>query len=148
MLKELNEYIIESGACNDISQYDDTKYIQLPEEHQQQIVNSMNSGDVPLRKASECPAKRLLLHFANTMLFVNSDTIDADATYDVYLAQGSNSSDDEMMSYTYTSFSLDNDYQPKLISHNSVNKVDEKQLWEEIHAAMLTLRGFMSAISE
>ena len=148
MLKELNKYIIESGACNDISQYDDTKYIQLPEEHQQQIVNSMNSSEVPMRKASECPAKRLLLHFANTMLFVNSDTIDADAVYDVYLAQGSSSSDDEIPSYTYTSFSLDNDYQPKLISHSSDNKVDEKQLWEEIHAAMLTLRGFMSAISE
>jgi hypothetical protein len=148
MLKELNKYIIESGACNDISQYDDTKYIQLPEEHQQQIVNSMNSSEVPMRKASECPAKRLLLHFANTMLFVNSDTIDADAVYDVYLAQGSSSNDDEILSYTYTSFSLDNDYQPKLISHSSDNKVDEKQLWEEIHAAMLTLRGFMSAISE
>jgi hypothetical protein len=148
MLKELNKYIIESGACNDISQYDDTKYIQLPEEHQQQIVNSMNSSEVPMKKASECPAKRLLLHFANTMLFVNSDTIDADAVYDVYLAQGSSSSDDEILSYTYTSFSLDNDYQPKLISHSSDNKVDEKQLWEEIHAAMLTLRGFMSAISE
>ena len=148
MLKELNKYIIESGACNDISQYDDTKYIQLPEEHQQQIVNSMNSSEVPMRKASDCPAKRLLLHFANTMLFVNSDTIDADAVYDVYLAQGSSSNDDEILSYTYTSFSLDNDYQPKLISHSSDNKVDEKQLWEEIHAAMLTLRGFMSAISE
>jgi hypothetical protein len=148
MLKELNEYIIESGDCNDISQYDDTKYIQLPEEHQQQIVNSMNSGEVPMKKASECPAKRLLLHFANTLLFVNSDTVDTDAIYDVYLAQGSNSSDDEMMGYTYTSFSLDNDYQPKLISHSSDDKVDEKQLWGEIHTAMLTLRGFMSAISE
>ena len=148
MLKELNQYITENGAGNDISHYDDTKYIQLPEEHQQHIVNSMNSGDVPLKKASECPAKRLLLHFANTMLFVNSDTIDTDAIYDVYLAQGSNSSNDEMMGYTYTSFSLDNDYQPKLISHSSDDKVDEKQLWEEIHAAMLTLRGFMSAISE
>ena len=148
MLKELNEFIIESGGCNDISQYDDTKYIQLPEEHRQQFVDAMNSGEVPMRKASECPAKRLLLHFANTVLFVNNDTQDSDAIYDVYLAQGSDSSDDSEMGYTYTAFSLDNDYQPKLISHTGNSKADEKQLWEEIHAAMLTLRGFMSAISE
>ena len=148
MLKELNEYIIESGADNDISHYEDTKYIQLPEEHQQQIFDSMNSGEAPIRKASECPAKRLLLHFANTMLFVNSDTVDADAIYDVYLAQGSNVGTNETLSYTYTSFSLDDDYQPKLVSHSSDNTVDEKQLWVEIHTAMLTLRGFMSAISE
>jgi hypothetical protein len=148
MLKELNEYIIESGACNDISQYDDTKYIQLPDEHRQNIINVMNSGKVPIRKASECPAKRLLLHFANTMLFVNGDTVDTGAIYDVYLARGSDPSTDEMASYTYTSFSLDNDYQSKLISHSSDNKVDEKQLWEEIHTAMLTFKGFMSAISE
>lgn len=148
MLKELNEYIIESGACNDISHYDDTKYIQLPDEHRQNIVDAMNNGEVPMKKASECPAKRLLLHFANTLLFVNSETVDSEAVYDVYLAQGSNSSNDEMLSYTYTSFSLDNDYQPKLISHSSDNKLDEKQLWGDIHTAMLTLRGFMSAISE
>ena len=63
MLKELNEYITESGSFNDISQYDDTKYIQLPEELRQQFVDAMNNGEVPMRKASECPAKRLLLHF-------------------------------------------------------------------------------------
>ena len=108
----------------------------------------MNNGEVPMKKASECPAKRLLLHFANTLLFVNSETVDSEAVYDVYLAQGSNSSNDEMLSYTYTSFSLDNDYQPRLISHSSDNKLDEKQLWGDIHTAMLTLRGFMSAISE
>jgi len=145
MLKELNEYIIESGACNDISQYEDTKYIQLPDEHRQNIVDAMNNGEVPTRKASECPAKRLLLHFAKTMLFVNSDTIDNDVVYDVYLAQGSNLDEDNDI--IYTSFSLDNDYQPKLISHSG-SQADDKQLWEDIHTAMLTLRGFMSAISE
>jgi len=56
MFKELNEYIIDSGACNDISQYDDTKYIQLADEYRQNIINAMNSGEVPIRKASKCPA--------------------------------------------------------------------------------------------
>jgi len=148
MLKELNEYITESGSFNDISQYDDTKYIQLPEEHRQQFVDAMNNGEVPMRKASECPAKRLLLHFSNTILFVNSDTQDDDAIYDVYLGQSSDSQSDEEAKYTFTAFSLDNDYQPKLISHSTKGKHDETQLWEDIHAAMLTLRGFMSAISE
>ena len=101
MLKELNEYIIESGACNDISHYDDTKYIQLPDEHRQNIVDAMNNGEVSMKKASECPAKRLLLHFANTLLFVNSETVDSEAVYDVYLAQGSNSSNDEMLWQRY-----------------------------------------------
>ena len=145
MLKELNEYIIESGACNDISHYEDTKYIQLPDEHRQKIVDAMNNGEVAIRKASECPAKRLLLHFANTMLFVNSDTVDSNAVYDVYLAQGSNLKKDGETSYT--SFSLDDKYQPTLISHSG-SQTDDKQLWKDIHTAMLTLRGFMSAISE
>ena len=148
MLKELNEFIIESGGCNDISQYDDTKYIQLPEEHRQQFVDAVNNGEVPMRKASECPAKRLLLHFGSTVLFVNSDTDNSDAVYTVYLAQGSDSINDSDISYTYTAFSLDNDYQPKLISHSGNSNANDMQLWEDIHAAMLTLRGFMSAISE
>ena len=147
MLKELNEFIIENNG-NDVGQYDDTKYIQLPDEHRQQFVDAMNNGEVPLRKASECPAKRLLLHFGSTVLFVNSDTDKEDAVYDVYLAQGSDSVNDSETSYTYTAFSLDNDYQPKLISHSGNSNADDMQLWEDIHAAMLTLRGFMSAISE
>ena len=105
----------------------------------------MNNGEVAIRKASECPAKRLLLHFANTMLFVNSDTVDSNAVYDVYLAQGSNLKKDGETSYT--SFSLDDKYQPTLISHSG-SQTDDKQLWKDIHTAMLTLRGFMSAISE
>ena len=148
MLKELNKFIIESGGCNDIGQYEDTKYIQLPEEHRQQFVDAMNNGEVPMRKASECPAKRLLLHFGETVLFVNSDTNETDSIYDVYLAQGSDSRDESEEGFTFTAFSLDNDYQPKLISHSGNSKSDDKQLWEDIHAAMLTLRGFMSAISE
>ena len=147
MLKKLNEYIVGSGACNDISQYDDTKYIQIPEDNRIRIIEAMNNAKVPIKKASECPAKRLLLHFSNTMLFVNSDTINKDAIYEVYLAQESYSKENDEVSYIYTSFSLDNDYQPKLISHSG-SKNNDKKLWEKIHTAMLTLRGFMSAISE
>jgi len=38
------------------------------------------------------------------MLFVNGDTVDTGAIYDVYWAQNSDPSTDEMASFTYTSF--------------------------------------------
>jgi len=145
MLKELNEYIINSGALNDISKYPDTKYIKVEQKEKLEIIASLKKNKINTKQASDCPANRIILDFSNSIIFINKDTAKKDAIYEVYLLQ-KNTYKKNQKKYIFTCFYLDDNYHPNLVSHNSSVKED-KTIWDKIHQDILALRGFMSAIS-
>jgi len=87
MLKELIEYIKEYEGDNELGDYLDTRYVRLTEQHYDQIASAMSDGELELKKSSKCPAERFFLHFNETILFVNKQTEDESAVYDVELVQ-------------------------------------------------------------
>ena len=154
MLKELIEYIKEGQTGSDIDNYLDSKYIHLTDAHYDQIAGAMSQGELSLKKASDCPAERFFLHFNETILFVNKSNQGQHSIYDVELVNDTNDSIDkvdesDLKNLVFVSFSINDDFHPTLIKHESINKVlDEQEKKQIMQSVMPVLRGFMSAISD
>ena len=108
MLKELIEYIKEYEGDNDLGDYLDTRYVRLTDQHYDQIASAMSDGELELKKSSSCPAERFFLHFNETILFVNKQTQDPSATYDVEMVENQGEAEDTS-DLLFASFSLSDD---------------------------------------
>ena len=128
MLKELIEYIKEYEGENDLGDYLDTRYIRLTDQHHDQIASSMSEGELTPKKASNCPAERFFLHFNETILFVNKLTEDPNSIYgrrDGFKMEDSLNESKELI---FASFSLDDDYTPKLKNRKVSGKTADENL--------------------
>ena len=148
MLKELIEYIKEHEGDNELGDYLDTRYVRLTDEHYGQIAGAMTEGELEPKKSSKCPAERFFLHFNETILFVNKQTEESSAIYDVEMVQNESESDDSM-ELLFASFSIDDGYVPSLKKRVSNGKTEDEN---QQHIVMLSvipiLKGFMVAITE
>ena len=148
MLKELIEYIKEYEGENDLGDYLDTRYIRLTDQHHDQIASSMSEGELTPKKASNCPAERFFLHFNETILFVNKLTEDPNSIYDVEMVQNEDPLN-ESKELIFASFSLDDDYTPKLKNRKMSGKtVDENLQQLTMLSVMPIVIGFMVAITD
>ena len=148
MLKELIEYIKEYEGENDLGDYLDTRYIRLTDQHHDQIASSMSEGELTPKKASNCPAERFFLHFNKTILFVNKLTEDPNSIYDVEMVQNEDSLN-ESKELIFASFSLDDDYTPKLKNRKVSGKTADENLQQlTMLSVMPIVIGFMVAITD
>ncbi len=148
MLKELIEYIKEYEGENDLGDYLDTRYIRLTDQHHDQIASSMSEGELTPKKASNCPAERFFLHFNETILFVNKLTEDPKSIYDVEMVQNEDPSN-ESKELIFASFSLDDDYTPKLKNRTMSGKNSDENLQQlTMLSVMPIVIGFMVAITD
>ena len=148
MLKELIEYIKEYEGESDLGDYLDTRYIRLTDQHHDQIASSMSEGELTPKKASNCPAERFFLHFNETILFVNKLTEDPNSIYDVEMVQNEDSLN-ESKELTFASFSLDDDYTPKLKNRKVSGKTADENLQQlTMLSVMPIVIGFMVAITD
>lgn len=148
MLKELIEYIKEYEGENDLGDYLDTRYIRLTDQHHDQIASSMSEGELTPKKASNCPAERFFLHFNETILFVNKLTEDPNSIYDVEMVQNEDPLN-ESKELIFASFSLDDDYTPKLKNRTMSGKNSDENLQQlTMLSVMPIVIGFMVAITD
>ena len=148
MLKELIEYIKEYEGENDLGDYLDTRYIRLTDQHHDQIASSMSEGELTPKKASNCPAERFFLHFHETILFVNKLTEDPNSIYDVEMVQNEDPLN-ESKELIFASFSLDDDYTPKLKNRTMSGKTADENLQQlTMLSVMPIVIGFMVAITD
>lgn len=148
MLKELIEYIKEYEGDNDLGDYLDTRYIRLTDQHHDQIASSMSEGELTPKKASNCPAERFFLHFNETILFVNKLTEDPNSIYDVEMVQNEDPLN-ESKELIFASFSLDDDYTPKLKNRKVSGKTADENLQQlTMLSVMPIVIGFMVAITD
>ena len=148
MLKELIEYIKEYEGENDLGDYLDTRYIRLTDQHHDQIASSMSEGELTPKKASNCPAERFFLHFNETILFVNKLTEDPNSIYDVEMVQNEDPLN-ESKELIFASFSLDDDYTPKLKNRTMSGKTADENLQQlTMLSVMPIVIGFMVAITD
>ena len=148
MLKELIDYIKEYEGDNELGDYLDTRYVRLTDQHYDQIASAMNEGELDLKKSSKCPAERFFLHFNETILFVNKQTEESSAVYDIELVQNKGESD-ESMELLFASFSIDDDYAPSIKKRVASGKTeDENQQHLVMQSVIPILKGFMVAITD
>ena len=148
MLKELIEYIKEYEGENDLGDYLDTRYIRLTDQHHDQIASSMSEGELTPKKASNCPAERFFLHFNETILFVNKLTEDPNSIYDVEMVQNEDPLN-ESKELIFASFSLDDDYTPKLKNRKMSDRTADENLQQlTMLSVMPIVIGFMVAITD
>lgn len=148
MLKELIDYIKEYEGNNELGDYLDTRYVRLTDQHYDQIASAMNEGELDLKKSSKCPAERFFLHFNETILFVNKQTEESSAVYDIELVQNEGESD-ESMELLFASFSIDDDYAPSIKKRVASGKTeDENQQHLVMQSVIPILKGFMVAITD
>ena len=148
MLKELIEYIKEYEGDNELGDYLDTRYVRLTEQHYDQIASAMSEGELESKNSSNCPAERFFLHFNETILFVNKQTEEPSAVYDIEMVQNEGESDDSM-ELLFASFSIDDDYSPLLKKRVSSDKtVDENYQQLVMQSVIPILKGFMVAITD
>ena len=148
MLKELIEYIKEHEGDNELGDYLDTRYVRLTDQHYDQIASAMNEGELEPKNSSKCPAERFFLHFNETILFVNKQTEQENAVYDVEMVQNEGESDDSM-ELLFASFSIDDDYAPSLKKRVTSGKTaDENEQQLLIQSVIPILKGFMVAITD
>ena len=148
MLKELIDYIKEYEGDNELGDYLDTRYVRLTDQHYDQIASAMNEGELDLKKSSKCPAERFFLHFNDTILFVNKQTEESSAVYDIELVQNEGESD-ESMELLFASFSIDDDYAPSIKKRVASGKTeDENQQHLVMQSVIPILKGFMVAITD
>ena len=148
MLKELIDYIKEYEGDNELGDYLDTRYVRLTDQHYDQIASAMNEGELDLKKSSKCPAERFFLHFNETILFVNKQTEESSAVYDIELVQNEGESD-ESLELLFASFSIDDDYVPSIKRRVASGKTeDENQQHLVMQSVIPILKGFMVAITD
>ena len=148
MLKELIEYIKEYEGDNELGNYLDTRYVRLTEQHYDQIASAMSEGELESKNSSNCPAERFFLHFNETILFVNKQTEEASAVYDIEMVQNEGESDDSM-ELLFASFSIDNDYSPLLKKRVTSGKTADENYQQLVMQSVIPiLKGFMVAITD
>jgi hypothetical protein len=148
MLKELIEYIKEYEGDNELGDYLDTRYVRLTDQHYDQIASAMSEGELGLKNSSKCPAQRFFLHFNETILFVNKQTQNSSAVFDVEMVQNEGESEDSV-ELLFASFSIDDDYTPSLKKRVSSGKTeDENQQQLAMLSVIPILKGFMVAITD
>ena len=148
MLKELIEYIKEYEGDNELGDYLDTRYVRLTEQHYDQIASAMSEGELGSKNSSNCPAERFFLHFNETILFVNKQTEEPSAVYDIEMVQNEGESDDSM-ELLFASFSIDNDYSPLLKKRVTSGKTADENYQQLVMQSVIPiLKGFMVAITD
>jgi hypothetical protein len=148
MLKELIEYIKEYEDDNELGDYLDTRYVRLTDQHYDQIASAMSDGELELKKSSSCPAERFFLHFNETILFVNKQTENPDASYDVEMVENQGELDDSS-DLLFASFSLSDDYTPSLKKRASSGKTEDENHQQLVMLSVIPiLKGFMVAITD
>ena len=148
MLKELIEYIKEYEGDNELGDYLDTRYVRLTEQHYDQIASAMSEGELESKNSSNCPAERFFLHFNETILFVNKQTEEASAVYDIEMVQNEGESE-ESMELLFASFSIDDDYSPLLKKRVASGKTADENYQQLVMQSVIPiLKGFMVAITD
>ena len=148
MLKELIEYIKEYEGDNELGDYLDTRYVRLTEQHYDQIASAMSEGELESKNSSNCPAERFFLHFNETILFVNKQTEELSAVYDIEMVQNEGESDDSM-ELLFASFSIDDDYSPLLKKRVTSGKTADENYQQLVMQSVIPiLKGFMVAITD
>ena len=148
MLKELIEYIKEYEGDNELGDYLDTRYVRLTEQHYDQIASAMSEGELESKNSSNCPAERFFLHFNETILFVNKQTEEPSAVYDIEMVQNEGESDDSM-ELLFVSFSIDDDYSPLLKKRVTSGKTADENYQQLVMQSVIPiLKGFMVAITD
>ena len=148
MLKELIEYIKEYEGDNELGDYLDTRYVRLTDQHYDQIVSAMSEGELESKISSKCPAERFFLHFNETILFVNKQTEETSAVYDIEMVQNEGESDDSM-ELLFVSFSIDDNYTPSLRKRVASGKTEDENQQQLIMLSVIpVLKGFMMAITD
>ena len=148
MLKELIEYIKEYEGDNELGDYLDTRYIRLTDQHYDQIVSAMSEGELEIKKSSSCPAERFFLHFNETILFVNKQTKNPSATYDIEMVENQGESDDST-ELLFASFSVNDDYAPSLKKRVSSGITEDENHQQLVMLSVIPiLKGFMVAITD
>ena len=148
MLKDLIEYIKEHESDNELGDYLDTRYVRLTDQHYDQIASAMSDGELELKKSSSCPAERFFLHFNETILFVNKQTENPDASYDVEMVENQGELDDSS-DLLFASFSLSDDYTPSLKKRASSGKTEDENHQQLVMLSVISiLKGFMVAITD
>jgi len=148
MLKELIEYIKEYEGDNELGDYLDTRYVRLTDQHYDQIVSAMSEGELESKISSKCPAERFFLHFNETILFVNKQTEETSAIYDIEMVQNEGESDDSM-ELLFVSFSIDDNYTPSLKKRVASGKTEDENQQQLIMLSVIpVLKGFMVAITD
>ena len=148
MLKELIEYIKEYEGDNELGDYLDTRYVRLTEQHYDQIASAMSEGELESKNSSNCPAERFFLHFNETILFVNKQTEEPSAVYDIEMVQNEGESDDSM-ELLFASFSIDDDYSPLLKKRVTSEKTADENYQQLVMQSVIPiLKGFMVAITD
>ena len=148
MLKELIEYIKEYEGDNQLGDYLDTRYVRLTDQHYDQIASAMSDGELELKKSSSCPAERFFLHFNETILFVNKQTENPDASYDVEMVENQGELDDSS-ELLFASFSLSDDYTPSLKKRASSGKTEDENHQQLVMLSVIPiLKGFMVTITD
>ena len=148
MLKELIEYIKEYEGDNELGDYLDTRYVRLTEQHYDQIASAMSEGELESKNSSNCPAERFFLHFNETILFVNKQTEEPSAVYDIEMVQNEGESE-ESMELLFASFSIDDDYSPLLKKRVASGKTADENYQQLVMQSVIPiLKGFMVAITD
>ena len=148
MLKELIEYIKEYEGDNELGDYLDTRYVRLTEQHYDQIASAMSEGELESKNSSNCPAERFFLHFNETILFVNKQTEEPSAVYDIEMVQNEGESEDSM-ELLFASFSIDDDYSPILKKRVTSGKTADENYQQLVMQSVIPiLKGFMVAITD
>lgn len=148
MLKELIEYIKEYEGDNELGDYLDTRYVRLTEQHYDQIASAMSEGELESKNSSNCPAERFFLHFNETILFVNKQTEEPRAVYDIEMVQNEGESE-ESMELLFASFSIDDDYSPLLKKRVASGKTADENYQQLVMQSVIPiLKGFMVAITD
>ena len=148
MLKELIEYIKEYEGDNELGDYLDTRYVRLTDQHYDQIASAMSEGELESKNSSNCPAERFFLHFNETILFVNKQTEEASAVYDIEMVQNEGESEDSM-ELLFASFSIDDDYSPLLKKRVTSGKTADENYQQLVMQSVIPiLKGFMVAITD
>ena len=148
MLKELIEYIKEYEGDNELGDYLDTRYVRLTEQHYDQIASAVSEGELESKNSSNCPAERFFLHFNETILFVNKQTEEPSAVYDIEMVQNEGESDDSM-ELLFASFSIDDDYSPLLKKRVTSGKTADENYQQLVMQSVIPiLKGFMVAITD
>ena len=148
MLKQLIEYIKEYEGDNELEDYLDTRYVRLTDQHYDQIASAMSEGELGLKNSSKCPAQRFFLHFNETILFVNKQTQNSSAVYDIEMVQNEGESEDSV-ELLFASFSIDDDYTPSLKKRVSSGKTEDENQQQLVMLSVIPiLKGFMVAITD
>ena len=148
MLKELIEYIKEYEGDNELGDYLDTRYVRLTEQHYDRIASAMSEGELESKNSSNCPAERFFLHFNETILFVNKQTEEPSAVYDIEMGQIEGESDDSM-ELLFASYSIDDDYSPLLKKRVTSGKTADENYQQLVMQSVIPiLKGFMVAITD